>query len=174
MCIVSMVIDYEKNRNPIFPLPGTVPYPRNPGPWALPDTNPFPHPLPSEGTPFDMSKILPNIIKTRDPTPEEIEEWIKKNRHWTKEKFDQLMLLIEEAKRMDALMGEPDCEDPLKVKFLDELKKLVGYMEAKQKARKPKKPKPRTPLKMQIKLENNGRKDGPRVANVKPPEMDER
>jgi iron-sulfur cluster repair protein YtfE (RIC family) len=111
MCAVSMIIDYERNKWPILPKP-----------WDDDDnTNKLKELL-------DEIKKEKESSKPRDPTPEEIKKWVDDNKYWSQEKFNQLMKLIEEAKRMDAMHGEADCEDPLKVKFLEELEELMNYM----------------------------------------------
>lgn len=46
------------------------------------------------------------------------------NSKWTLETIEQFEKLVKAAERMDALMGEPDCVDPEKAKFMKELKKL--------------------------------------------------
>ena len=94
-----------------------------PYPYSPPDKKTLPYTLPYIPEPRPVPVIIP-----RDPTPEEIKDWIKKNKNWSPEKYEQLMKLIEEAKKIDAMHGEADCEDPLKLKFLKELEELVDYM----------------------------------------------
>ena len=70
MCVVSNIGDYYKDRFPIIPRPWT-----NQEVWPYP---PYPLPEPEKNT---------KPSKPRDPTPEEIEDWIKKNQNWTIDKY---------------------------------------------------------------------------------------
>jgi hypothetical protein len=50
---------------------------------------------------------------------------------WDAKKLDKLKKLIEAAKEMDAEMGEPDCEDPKKTKWMREIEERLGKLETK-------------------------------------------
>jgi hypothetical protein len=41
---------------------------------------------------------------------------------WTQESFDQYMALLKAAKHFDDASGQPDCEDPTKTQWIEDIK----------------------------------------------------
>lgn len=51
---------------------------------------------------------------------------------WTPANWPPYVKLIEEAKKVDELLNEPDCEDPEKVIWFERIEKRVAELEAKE------------------------------------------
>lgn len=77
---------------------------------------PAPSLIPWNPQPYPMPGIIDN--PTQPPNQE-------KN---FKELIDELYKLIDQAKKYDEAAGEPDCEDPEKEKWLDEVKEIRNRM----------------------------------------------
>lgn len=45
---------------------------------------------------------------------------------WDQPKLDQLFITVESARKLDALTGQPDCEDPKKAAFLKRITTRVA------------------------------------------------
>lgn len=117
MCVVSAVMDQGRQMWPDLGLPG---YPIGPGVPLMPVT-PF---WPPGRPPSDAS---PNIRIFPPPAP------LPAPRLPTLEEIDAFLKLYEEAKRFDAATKQPDCEDPEKIKLLEQIEALKSRLEALEK-----------------------------------------
>lgn len=66
---------------------------------------------------FDPPKIWPDLTPAKPINP------------WSEEKMRKLMELIEKAREMDKLMGEPDCEDPAKTAWMKQVEQRLKKLE---------------------------------------------
>lgn len=48
---------------------------------------------------------------------------------WTPETFDQFKKILEEAAKLDTVLGEPDCEDPKKAEWMKEVERRLDALE---------------------------------------------
>lgn len=112
MCVVSAVMDQGRQMWPDLTLPG---YPVGPGIPLTPVTPIWPPGRrPSDASPWiPLAPVQPKL-----PTLEEIDAFLK---------------LYEEAKRFDAATKQPDCEDPEKIKLLEQIEALKARLEALEK-----------------------------------------
>jgi hypothetical protein len=83
-----------------WPQPAKLPW----NPWDIETTPITPYPRYPRPTPYTPAPIL---------TPEQI---------------DELMKLIEAAKKFDTVANQPDCEDPEKEKWIEEIKEIRAKM----------------------------------------------
>lgn len=48
---------------------------------------------------------------------------------WTQEAYDQFKKILEEAAKLDTVLGEPNCEDPKKAEWMKEVERRLDALE---------------------------------------------
>ena len=106
MCVVSNIGDYysENYNDPFGPL-----------------------------IPPNKKELIPVKEFTEEELEKSIDKWIEDNKLWDLKKYKVFKKLLDAAKRLDALMGDEGCEDPLKVKWINELDELIRRMKMRMK-----------------------------------------